>query len=157
MYSVSYTTRSPRVGESEGKPYHFVSTEQFEKLIKEGFFVEWAKVHEFHYGTPRNQVDKAFKAGKFLIMDLDVQGAESFKAAYPNCYTIFVHPPSIQELRKRLQNRDQGKTQNLEIRLKNAEIESQKAGQFDYQIVNEDFEQAYASFRKIIEKIINNG
>ncbi|MCB0393611.1 MAG: guanylate kinase [Bdellovibrionales bacterium] len=153
--SVSFTTRAPREGETNGNPYFFVSQAEFEKRINEDYFAEWAKVHEFYYGTPRYQIEDAFRNGKHLIMDIDVQGANSLKAKYPDCHTIFVLPPSIEELRRRLEARDSGKTQNLEIRLKNAEKECNQADRFDYSLVNRDFDKAYADFRKIIEIILN--
>ncbi len=152
--SVSFTTRKPREGEVEGKPYHFVDEEKFLKLKEEGFFVEWAKVHEFHYGTPSHQLEDAWRAGKHLIMDIDVKGAGSLKALYPDSHSIFIKPPSLEELRERLLVRDHGKTQNLEIRLQNAEKELSVANQFDYEVINDDFDRAYSEFRKIIEKII---
>lgn len=152
--SVSYTTRQPREGESEGKPYHFVSREKFEALKKEDFFIEWAEVHDNFYGTPRHQLEDAWKRGQFLIMDIDVQGARSLKTLYPDSHSIFILPPSFEELERRLKARDEGRTQNLSLRLANARKEADEAATYDFQVTNDDFERAYSEFRKIIEKIV---
>ena len=151
--SISYTTRSQREGEQDGNPYIFVSPEKFEELIQQGFFVEWAKVHGKYYGTPRYQVDEALAQGKFLIMDVDVKGAHTFRGLYPNATFIFILPPSIDELRRRLERRDRGRTQDLELRMKNAQAELKEADKFEFQLVNSDFEQSYQAFKKIIEEV----
>jgi guanylate kinase len=151
MDSVSYTTRAPRPGEVEGNPYHFVTKEKFEELRDHGFFIETAVVHNHLYGTPKDQVEKAKALGKVLIMDIDVQGAASFRKIYPDAVYIFILPPSIDELRRRLVKRDSGKTSNLEVRLEAAKKELAMAPLFQYQIVNDDFEHSYAQFKKIID------
>jgi len=152
--SVSYTTRAPREGESEGKPYHFVSKEKFLQLKAQDFFIECAEVYGNFYGTPRDQVDRARRERKLLVMDVDVQGAKTFRKLYPDATFIFVLPPSINELRRRLLKRDKGKTSNLEVRLKAASQEIALAKDFDFQIVNDDFEKSYTQFKKIIEDLI---
>jgi guanylate kinase len=151
--SVSYTTRAIRAGESEGHPYHFVTKEKFVELKDKGFFVETAEVHGHYYGTPRHQIDDAHKVGKTMIMDVDVQGAESLKRLYPDALTVFILPPSIDELRRRLEKRDKGKTNNLEVRIQNAAHEMSKANQFQHQIVNDNIDRSYAQLKKIIEEI----
>ncbi len=151
--STSYTTRSARVGEREGAPYFFVSKEEFLAKLKTGFFIESAEVHGNLYGTPKHQLEDAWKQGKHLIMDVDVQGAASLKALYPTSTSIFILPPSIEALRHRIISRDQGKTPNLDTRLRNAERELVHAPEFDHRVVNDDFEVAYAQFKKIIEDL----
>ncbi|PIT98707.1 MAG: guanylate kinase [Bdellovibrionales bacterium CG10_big_fil_rev_8_21_14_0_10_45_34] len=152
--SISYTTRPPRATESEGAPYHFVSKEQFEVLKKDGFFAETALVHENWYGTPRYQIEEAHNNGKVLIMDVDVKGAMNLKNLYPTALSIFILPPSIEELKRRLLVRDAGKTQNLDLRLENAQTEMEQSRLFDQQITNENFESAFDSFKKIIENAL---
>ncbi len=152
--TVTYTTRPMRAGESEGNPYHFVSLEKFEQLIEDEFFVEWAHVHQNMYGTPFYQIDDAFKKGEVVIMDVDVQGADTFKAKFPDAMTIFILPPSIDELRRRVIKRDKKVPADLEIRMGNATKEIARAKEFDFQLVNDDFEASYAKFKKIIEDLL---
>lgn len=154
--TVTYTTRSVRVGESEGNPYYFVSIEEFKRLVDENFFVEWAHVHSNMYGTPFYQIEQAFEKGEVVIMDVDVQGADTFKAKYPEAKTIFILPPSIDELRRRVIKRDKKVPEDLEIRMHNAENEIARAQEFDFQVVNDDFNASYAKFKKIIEELLRN-
>lgn len=153
--TVTYTTRAMRKGESEGHPYHFVSREVFEEKIKENFFVEWAQVHTNLYGTPYYQLEDAWLKGHCVIMDVDVQGAETFKSKYPDAVSVFILPPSIDELRRRIAKRDGGVPADIEIRMENAQKEIQQASKFDFQIVNDNFEQSYAEFKKIIEELLS--
>lgn len=150
--TVTYTTRAMRKGESEGKPYHFVSREQFEAKLKDNFFVESAVVHNHLYGTPYYQLEEAWKQEKCVIMDVDVQGAKTFKQKFPNAKTLFILPPSIDELRRRIQRRDGQVPKDLEVRMKNAELEMQQSSTFDRQIINDDFAKAFAEFKKIVEE-----
>jgi guanylate kinase len=153
--TVTYTTRSMRKGESQGHPYYFVSREEFEAKIKENFFVEWAQVHTNLYGTPYDQLENAWLKGKCIIMDVDVQGAATFKAKYPDAVSVFILPPSIDELRRRIEKRDGKIPADIEIRMANAEKEVQQASKFDYQIVNDQFDHSYAQFKKIIEELLS--
>ena len=152
--TVTYTTRAMRAGESEGHPYHFVSREKFSQLRNEGFFVEWAKVHENLYGTPMHQLEDAWKNERTIIMDVDVQGYDTFKAKFPDAKTIFILPPSIDELRRRVTKRDGKVPSDLEIRMRNAEREVARAGEFDFRLVNDDFDKSYQQFKKIIEELL---
>lgn len=153
--TVTYTTREMRAGESEGQPYHFVTRDRFEELITQDFFVEWAKVHGNLYGTPYYQIQEAWERGEVVIMDVDVQGAETFKRKFPqDAVSIFILPPSIEELRRRVVKRDGKVPSDLEIRMANAEKELQRAPEFDYQLVNDDFTKSYAQFKKIIEELL---
>jgi guanylate kinase len=153
--TVTYTTRQMRAGESEGIPYHFVTEEKFVALIGEGFFVEHAEVHGKRYGTPKHQIEDARKAGKVAIMDVDVQGAKTFKSKYPDAFAIFIHPPSIDELRRRVIKRDGKVPKDLEVRMQNAEKEVALAKTFDAELTNNDFNQSYSQFKKIIEEKLN--
>lgn len=152
--TVTYTTREMRVGESEGHPYHFVSKDEFVQLRDRGFFVEWAVVHENLYGTPYHQLEEAWARDEVIIMDVDVQGAETFKNKFPDAISIFILPPSIEELRRRVTKRDGGAPKDLEVRMRNAEREVQVASDFDYQLINDDFDKSYQQFKKIIEELL---
>lgn len=152
--TVTFTTRAMRAGESEGNPYHFVSIEEFEKLRTQNFFVEWAKVHNNYYGTPMSQLERAWEQGKCIIMDVDVQGASTFKLKFPDAQSIFILPPSIDELRRRVVKRDGKIPHDLEVRMGNAEREIAEAPKFDFQLVNDDFEASYSQFKKIVEELL---
>ncbi len=153
--TVTYTTRSMRAGESQGHPYHFVSRAEFESLLEKNYFVEWARVHTNMYGTPLNQLESAWSRGKCIIMDIDVQGAATFKAKYPEVSkSVFILPPSIDELRRRIAKRDAKVPDDIEVRMQNAEKEIAMAGSFDYKIVNDVFETSFAEFKKIIEALL---
>lgn len=152
--TVTYTTRSIRAGESEGNPYHFVSKEKFLELRSQDFFVEWAVVHENLYGTPYHQLEEAWAKDEVIIMDVDVQGAATFKRKFPDAASIFIVPPSIDELRRRVTKRDGKVPADLEIRMKNAEVEMTRAGEFDFKVVNDDFNESYRQFKKIIEELL---
>ncbi|MFN9066300.1 MAG: guanylate kinase [Bdellovibrionales bacterium] len=149
--TVTYTTRAMRKGESEGHPYHYVSQAEFEQKISQNFFVEWAVVHNHLYGTPYYQLEEAWKQGKCVIMDVDVQGAQTFKKLFPQAKTLFILPPSIDELRRRIAKRDGQIPKDLEVRMKNAELEMQQASTFDQQVINDKFEVAFAEFKKIVD------
>ena len=152
--TVTFTTRKMRAGESQGHPYHFVSRAEFEELIGKNYFVEWAKVHTNFYGTPLEQIETAWRREKCIIMDVDVQGADTFKEKFPESKSIFILPPSIDELRRRVIKRDGRTPEDLEVRMKNAEREIQRAGSFDFQIINDDFEGSYHRFKKIVEELL---
>lgn len=154
---ITYTTRTMRPAESQGNPYHFVSKEEFEKLEKEGFFIEHATVHTNFYGTPKNVFEKAWSKNRYLIMDVDVQGAATFRRIFPEAVFIFIQPPNFNELRKRLQKRDGVDSKDLELRLQNAKKEMEHAPLFEFQIVNDNFNKAYSEFKKIIEDVMQKG
>lgn len=150
--TITYTTRQMRQNESEGNPYHFVTEKKFIELREQDFFVEWAFVHGKLYGTPRHQLEDAWKQNKWIIMDVDVQGAATFKKLYPDGVSIFILPPSVDELRKRIIARDKGSTPDLEVRLTNADLEMKESLNFDYQIVNDKFDDSYSEFKRILLK-----
>jgi guanylate kinase len=153
--TVTYTTRSMRAGESEGQPYHFVTPERFQRLAEDGFFVEWARVHENLYGTPWYQLREAWAEQKVVIMDVDIQGAATFKRQFDHqARSIFILPPSIDELRRRVIRRDGKVPDDLEVRMRNAAIEIGQADRFDHRLVNDEFEPSYAQFKKIIEELV---
>jgi guanylate kinase len=153
---ITCTTRKMREGERQGYPYHFLQLEDFQKKINAGYFVEYAKVHDNYYGTPKNQIEQTWAEGKAVIMDVDVQGAETFLKKYPQqAKAIFILPPSIDILRKRVILRDKCEPHDLDLRMENGKKEMSRANEFDYQLVNDDFEVAFSKFKKIIEKIVS--
>lgn len=154
--TTTYTTRAMRTGEVEGDPYHFVTKERFKDLVRQGFFVEWAPVHEHLYGTPLHQIEAAFKENRVVIMDVDVKGAATFKQKFPDATSIFIHPPSIEELKRRILSRDKELPEDFEVRLVNAQKEIAEATTFDYELTNDDFEKSYLQFKKIIEDLLEN-
>lgn len=153
--TVTYTTREPRSGESEGNPYHFVSRQKFDELLSQNFFVEWARVHTNMYGTPWYQLQNAWKDGKCIIMDIDIQGWETFRTKFPTSTSIFILPPSMEELRRRVLKRDAVLPKDFEVRMNNAALEITRAPEFDYQLINDNFEESYSQFKKIVEEILS--
>lgn len=152
---ITYTTRSMREGETQGSPYHFVSQEDFLDRRDNGFFVEWAEVHGRLYGTPKQEIHESLEQGIPVIMDVDCQGAATFIKEYPGCLTLFIHPPSLDELKRRIVKRESKAPKDLEIRLKNAEKELGRASEFDVQLTNDEFDRSYAEFKKIVEDFLN--
>lgn len=150
VYSVSMTTRAPRVGEVEGKSYYFVSKEHFEKLIAEDAFVEYAFVHTDYYGTPKANLENEVKNGKIVILEIDVQGAEEVMKKYPNAVSVFILPPSFEELERRLRTRGTETEEKILKRLENAKLEMMKANQYEYLIVNDDLSSAIRDFEAIL-------
>ncbi|RUM88612.1 MAG: guanylate kinase, partial [Thermovibrio sp.] len=126
-FSVSYTTRPPRPGEVDGRDYHFVDRKTFERMIEEGDFLEWAEVYGNLYGTSRTQVLKALNEGKDVILDIDTQGALQVKKNFPEAVLIFILPPSLKELERRLRNRGTDDEETIERRLKTAREEIRRA------------------------------
>lgn len=151
-WSVSSTTRAPRSGEINGKDYEFLSKDEFQNKVKQGFFLEWAEVHGNHYGTSRTQLEKLLLEGKNVLIEIDVQGAEKIKNSGFPCKMIFLMPPSEAELKQRLNGRNSETEETLQIRLKTAEKELEKTKNYDYIIVNKDLVDTIQK----IEKIINN-
>ncbi len=151
ILSISCTTRPRRHTEEEGKDYFFLSREAFEKKIAAGGFAEWAKVHDNFYGTSKDFIDQAFNSGKSLLLDIDVQGAENLRKAYPKeTMRIFIAPPSIAELERRLIDRGTEDARSIQKRLNNARAEMERARDFDHTIINDSLEQAYHDLRLIV-------
>lgn len=141
-YSVSMTTRSPRPGEVDGKNYYFISRSQFEQLVAQGEFLEWAEFAGNYYGTPREAVLNYIQSGKLIILEIELKGARQIRASFPGAISIFILPPSFAELEKRIRGRAQDLEDAIARRLQRAEEEIQAANEFDIQIVNDDFETA---------------
>lgn len=150
--SVSYTTRPPRPGERDGREYHFVDEATFLAMRERGEFLESAEVHGHRYGTSRKVISQALAEGEDLILEIDWQGAAQVRGLYPQCVGIFIHPPSIEELERRMRARAQDSEAVIRRRLDNALEELAHAGEFEYAIINKDFETAKQSLADIIRK-----
>ena len=150
-YSVSCTTRQPRAGEVDGRDYFFRTPEQFVLARENGEFAESAEVHGRMYGTLRREVDRVLSDGRYVIMDIDVQGAEQFVRVYPESVLIFLLPPSAETLLGRLRNRKSETAEALALRLRNAVRELQAADRYGYHIVNDDLERAVRYVSAVID------
>lgn len=149
-FSVSMTTREPREGEVHGKHYYFVTREEFLRNIEEGNFLEHAEVFDNLYGTPKDMVLKRLERGYNVVLDIDVQGGLQVRKAMPEAILIFILPPSLAELRKRLEGRGTETREKVEKRLSQALNEIKLIGEYDYMVVNEDKEEAAETVRSII-------
>jgi guanylate kinase len=150
-FSISTTTREMRDGEVEGEDYYFISKEQFKDDINNGNFLEWAKVHDNYYGTSLKPIIKALKDGKLVIFDIDVQGQKIVKEKFSNLMTsVFLTTPSMQVLKQRLVNRGTDSPEIIEKRLKNALNEITCIYEFDYLLINDDFDTTYNILKSIV-------
>jgi len=140
--SVSYTTRAPRSGEQEGEHYHFIDRAEFESRIAKGDFLEHAEIYGNYYGTAYARTQAILEAGRDVILDIDWQGARQIKARRPDAIGIFILPPSMTKLEQRLRTRQQDSEEIIQKRLKMARSEMAHYEEYDYLIVNQDFEQA---------------
>lgn len=150
-YSVSCTTRRPRPGEVEGRDYSFVGTEEFLERRSRGEFAESAEVHGNLYGTLRREVDRVLGGGKHVVMDIDVQGARQFVAAYPESVLLFLLPPSAEVLIDRLTSRNTDARDNVRRRLAEARAELGAAGDYHYVVVNDALESTYRQVAAVID------
>ena len=153
-FSISYTTRKPRGSEKDGREYHFVTREEFEAMMARGEFLEWADVFGNYYGTARCYVDDAKTAGHDLLLDIDVQGAAQIKQKLPEAVSIFVLPPSRQELERRLKRRSESEgfvnPGVLEKRLTTARREIEKYPEYDYILINDRLEESIDLLKAIV-------
>ncbi|HIU74124.1 MAG TPA: guanylate kinase [Candidatus Aphodousia faecipullorum] len=140
--SISHTTRSPRPGEVDGREYHFVTVETFEAMKEDNAFLEWAYVHGNYYGTSKKWIESELAVGHDVLLEIDWQGALQVKRLFPDVVGIFILPPSVEALRERLNKRATDAPEVIARRLAGAGAEMVHAGQFDYVIINDDFERA---------------
>ena len=147
VLSVSATTRAPRPGEVDGKDYHFLSRERFVELRDQGHFAEWAEVHGNFYGTPLPPVREMLAKGQDILFDIDVQGAAQLRKNMPDARFLFILPPSMEELERRLRGRGLDSEEVILRRLANARAEMQEAPHYDALIVNDDLDTAYDHLR----------
>jgi guanylate kinase len=148
--SVSYTTRARRRGEISGRDYRFITERQFDALKRRDEFAEWARVHDYFYGTPRTPLDRAINAGRDIFLDIDVQGARKIKQAYPKAVAVFVLPPSMAELKRRLSARGTDGRAIIARRLANARGEIGEIINYDYYVVNREVGAAVKSLSAIV-------
>jgi guanylate kinase len=150
-YSVSCTTRAPRPGEKDGQDYFFRTREEFEAAEARGEFAEWAVVHDNLYGTLRSEVQRVLGSGRHVIMDVDVQGARQFARAFPDSVLVFLLPPSTDVLIRRLRARQTEDDGKLLVRLRSAREELREVGAYQYVVVNDNLERAYAQVASIVD------
>ena len=163
VYSISCTTRAPRGEEEDGLDYHFLTRERFEELLRENAFVEHAEVHGNYYGTLKAPISEVLAEGNSMILDIDVQGAakvREYVRGLPNndpmkigSVDIFINPPSLEELRARLEGRGTDSPEAIERRLANAEGEMARAGEYMFQVTNDDLGQAYKRLCDLIDAL----
>jgi guanylate kinase len=149
-YSISHTSRRRRRTEKDGIDYHFVDKKRFEEMIEEGAFVEWAAVYGDYYGTSFTSLDSQTELGLDVALDLDVQGAESIKGHFKNSVSVYVLPPSLEILEKRLRKRATDQERVIQERMEKALGEIKKAGWYDYVIINDDLENALRDMESLI-------
>lgn len=140
--SISATTRSPREGEVDGVNYFFITRQQFDLMVVEGEFIEWAEFAKNCYGTPRRAVEEQLEAGDWVILEIELDGARQIRQSFPEAYRIFILPPSIEELESRIRGRGQDSDDAIDRRLQRAKAEIDAANEFDVQIINDEFNAA---------------
>ncbi len=150
-FSVSHTTRPKRPHEIDGRDYHFVDRERFGEMVANGDFAEWAEVHGNRYGTSHAEISLARQRHRGVVFDIDYQGARQLKASLDQPATVFVLPPSMGELERRLRSRADEREESIVRRLANARVEIEHYGIFDYTIVNDDLDRAFAELCAIVD------
>jgi guanylate kinase len=159
--SISATTRGPRPREDEGRHYYFVDREQFDEMIESGGFLEWADIFGERYGTPSEPVARALGEGRDVLVEIDIQGARQVKAADPAAYMVFITPPSLQELERRLRTRGTETDAQIRRRLAKASDELAAEPEFDVTVVNDDLERAAFEVVQVVDRLrrrtINGG
>jgi len=152
VFSVSATSRSPRPGEIDGVNYFFITREKFQEMIRDNEMLEWVEYCGNYYGTPRAYVEDELRKGKIVLLEIDVEGAMNIKRQYPQCVSVFIMPPTMEELRDRITKRGTETPEVIEARLKRAENEMQHSAEYDYIIVNQTVEEAANRFLEIIRQ-----
>lgn len=151
QHSISYTTRAIRGAEQEGADYHFVTHGTFQRMIDNGEFVEWARVHDNYYGTSRADIEQLCTQGNDVLLDIDVQGAEQLRAMGLDAVFIFIVPPDMEVLRQRLHQRDSDTAEVIAKRVENAHQELQQAPRYDYIVINDRLQDAVQTMHAIIQ------
>jgi guanylate kinase len=150
VFSLSATTRAPRPGERNGVDYRFVSEAEFDALAQSGELLEWAHVHGRRYGTLKSGVQAALEAGRTVVLDIDVQGAQLVQHALSDAVLVFVLPPSVLEMKRRLHTRGSESAEQMDTRMRTARAELDAVKTFDYVVVNDDFEEALRTIEAIV-------
>jgi guanylate kinase len=151
VLAVSYTTRFARPQEKDGVDYFFVDKVQFKEMVRSGGFIEWAEVHGQTYGTPKKEVEESLAKGLDVLLDIDTQGAAKVKQKYPDAVLVFLLPPSFDELERRLRSRGTNTEEDVEKRIENAREEYVRRHEYDYQVVNDELEEAFDEVVEIID------
>lgn len=152
----SWTTRTPRKTEKQGEFYHFTTREKFHLAQQKGAFLEWAKVHQELYATTIQSVYAVWEQGLAIIKDIDVQGCKSIKKIFPKSVSVFIYPPSIQELKNRIIKRQAQNSQQIKYRLDKAIEEMTQGQSYDFQITNDSFDTAWLEFQNILTKLLDD-
>ena len=151
--SVSATTRAPRAGETDGVQYYFVDRDEFTSMIDEGRMLEWAEYSGNFYGTPKDSVYSHMEEGKQVLLEIEVQGASQVRDIIKEAVLIFIEPPSLEELERRLRNRGTDSEEAIQKRLATARLELERKGEYDYVLVNDDLEEAAAELVSFVNSI----
>jgi len=154
-FSISCTTRTPRSGETNGVEYYFTTTEEFERKITAGELIEWEMVYfGKYYGTPVSELDRIWQIGKTPLLDIDVKGGINVRKKYPNSLSIFIEPPSLAELSRRLHSRGTETPESLDARINKATYEMSFKGEFDHVILNDNFELACQEAERLVRSFL---
>ena len=149
-FSVSATTRPPRDGEVDGRDYHFLTRDEFDQRVAQGDFLEWAEVYGNCYGTLKDQVERTLSSGESILLDIDTQGADLVRQAAPEAVTTFILPPSIEVLSERLRGRGTDTEEVIERRIREARLQLQECGSFDYLVINDHLPSAHDQFQAVL-------
>lgn len=152
-YSVSHTTRQRRDKEENGVDYFFVNAEEFQTLVSSGEFLEWARVYDNCYGTSKKIIEEKLKGGIGVILDVDTQGAANIKKLFPQAVSIFLNTPTLQDLENRLKKRGRDSVEEIDKRVAYAAGENAKMGQYDYVVLNDDFDRAIGEVSDIVSRL----
>jgi len=155
VFSISATTREKRGVEKDGVDYFFITEDEFKKKIEQNEFVEWESFYGYYYGTLKSFINSKMKNGKSVVLEVDVKGALKIKKEYPDAVAIFIRPPSIEELKRRLRDRKTESDEDLQKRIERAEMEIGYQKYFDYVVVNDDLERAKKEVYEILNKELN--
>ena len=154
-FSISATTRKKRDNETDGIDYHFITEKDFLGKIEKNEFVEWEKFYDYYYGTIKGFIDEKIKDGISVLLEVDVKGALSIKAIYPDAILVYIYPPSFEVLVERLKNRKTEDEKDFKKRVERAKMELSQKDKFDYLVVNNDLNTAISETKSLINKIIN--
>ena len=148
--SISHTTRAPRSGEQDGREYHFIAVPDFLAKTRSGDFLEWAEVHGNYYGTSKSWIEAEMTAGRDVLLEIDWQGAQQVRKLFPAAIGVFILPPSVDELERRLSGRGTDAAETIALRVAAARDEMRHVGEFDYVIINDDLQQALADLLSVV-------
>lgn len=150
-FSISYTTRAPRGQEKDGVDYHFIDAGTFRQMVDRGEFIEWAEVHDNYYGSSRRLIEEAFTSRGIAVFDIDVQGGLKIKSRFPDAVLVFILPPSMEELERRLRGRGTDKDETIHRRMLAARTEIERGLEsYDYLIINDSLDQAFLELRSVV-------